>query len=147
MGQFADLPAFYLYAMRTIGDVALSYGFDPRLEREQLFILEVLRIGHVPGRRGRLIQLDELSQQHLDRDHNLVPEASYALSGRGLSVASKQIASLLVTRKMGAMVPIVGALVTAGLNWHLMGNIRDSTNRGYKSKAIHYRNRACSDRL
>jgi EcsC protein family len=145
LGQFADLPAFYLYAMRTIGDVAISYGFDPRTEREQLFILQLLRIGHVPGKRKRLIQLDALTQQDLEREQSLVEEASIALSGRGLSVASKQIASLLVTRKMGAMIPIVGALVNAGLNWHLMGNILDSTNRGYKSKAILYRNRVAAD--
>ena len=63
LGQFADLPAFYLYAIRTLGDVSISYGFDPRLEREQLFILELLRIGHVPGRKKRLVQLDSLTQK------------------------------------------------------------------------------------
>jgi hypothetical protein len=145
MGQFADLPAFYLYAMRTIGDVAISYGFDPRTEREQLFILEILRIGHVPGRRKRLVQLDDLTQKELDQDHNLIEEASYALSGRGLSVASRQIASLLVKRKLGAMIPLVGAVVNAGLNWHLMGNILDTANKAYKSKATLYRNRVTAD--
>jgi len=145
MGQFADLPAFYLYAIRTIGDVAISYGFDPRTEREQLFTLELLRIGHVPGKRKRLVQLDELTQKALDEHHDFIPEASYALSGRGLSVASRQIASLLVKRKMGAMIPLVGAVVNAGLNWHLMGNILDVANRGYKSKAILYRNKIVAD--
>ena len=72
-------------------------------------------------------------------------EASLAISGRGLSVASKQIAALLAKRKMGAMIPLVGALVNAGLNWHLMGNILDTTNRGYRSKATLYRNRVASD--
>jgi EcsC family protein len=145
LGQFADLPAFYLFAIRTLGDVAISYGFDPRTEREQLFILEVLRIGHVPGRKKRLVQLDALTQAHLDRERDLVPEVSYALSGRTLSVASKQIAALLATRKMGAMIPLVGALVNAGLNWHLMGNILDTANRAYKSKALLYRNKAEAD--
>lgn len=145
LGQFADLPAFYLYAIRTLGDVAISYGFDPRTEREQLFLLELLRIGHVPGRKKRLVQLDALTQTALDRHRDLVPEVSYALSGRGMSVASKQIAALLATRKMGAMIPLVGALVNAGLNWHLMGNILDSANRGYKSKALLFRNRAEAD--
>jgi hypothetical protein len=145
LGQFADLPAFYLYAIRTLGDVSISYGFDPRSEREQLFILEILRIGHVPGRRKRLVQLDALTQSQLDRDRDLVPEVSYALSGRTISVASKQIAALLATRKMGAMIPLVGALVNAGLNWHLMGNILDTSNRAYKSKALHYRNKAEAD--
>lgn len=144
-GQFADLPAFYLYAIRTIGDVAISYGFDPRSEREQLYILQLLRIGHVPGRRKRLVQLDTLTQQELDRESNLVPEASYALSGRGLSVASRQIASLLVKRKLGAMIPLIGAVVNAGLNWHLMGNILDTANRGYKSKATLWRNKIAAD--
>ncbi len=145
IGQFADLPAFYLYAIRTMGEVAMSYGFDPRLEREQLYILELLRIGHVPSRRKRLIQLDELTQKELEQQRNLVEEASLAISGRGLSVASKQIAALLAKRKMGAMIPLVGALVNAGLNWHLMGNILDTTNRGYRSKATLYRNRVASD--
>lgn len=145
LGQFADLPAFYLYAIRTLGDVAISYGFDPRTEREQLYLLELLRIGHVPGRRKRLVQLDALTQSALDREKDLSQEVGYALSGRGLSVASKQIASLLVTRKMGSMIPIVGALVNAGVNWHLMGNILDTANKGYKSKAILYRNKAKGD--
>ena len=145
LGQFADLPAFYLYAIRTIGDVAISYGFDPRHEREQQYILQLLRIGHVPGKRKRLVQLDTLTQRSLEEEQNLVHEASYALSGRGLSVASKQIAALLVKRKLGAMIPLVGALVNAGLNWHLMGNILDTANRGYKSKAIQYRSRVAAD--
>ena len=145
LGQFADLPAFYLYALRTMADVSMSYGFDPRSEREQSFLMELLRIGHQPGKRKRLIQLDALSQAQLEEDMILVEEVSYALSGRGLSVASKQIASLLVTRKMGAMVPLVGALVNAGLNWHLMGNILDTANRGYKSKATLFRNRVEED--
>lgn len=145
LGQFADLPAFYLYAIRTLGEVAISYGFDPRTEREQLFILEILRIGHVPGKRQRMVQLDALTQQALDHHREMVQEVSYALSGRGISVASKQIASLLVTRKMGAMIPLVGALVNAGLNWHLMGNILDTANRAYKSKATLYRNRMTAD--
>lgn len=147
LGQFADLPAFYLYAMRTIGDVSISYGFDPRQEREQNFILQLIRIGHLPGRRKRLVQLDELTQREWDQQKNLVHEASYAMTGRGLSVASKQIASLLVKRKLGAMIPLVGALVNAGLNWHLMGNILDTANRGYKSKAVLYRNRVSNDNV
>lgn len=146
LGQFADLPAFYLYAMRTLGEVAISYGFDPRLRREQTFILQLLKIGHQPGRRKRLVALDELTQSSFIENSDLVSEASYALSGRGISVASKQIASLLVKRKLGAMVPIVGALVNAGVNWHLMGNILDTANRGYRSKAIHYRNHVAPDR-
>lgn len=147
LGQFADLPAFYLYAMRTIGEVSISYGFDPRQEREQEFILQLLRIGHQPGRRQRLIQLDALTQSSMTEPSNLIPEASYALSGRGFSVASKQIATLLVKRKLGAMIPLIGAVVNAGLNWHLMGNILDTANRGYRSKATLYRNRVTADRV
>lgn len=147
LGQFADLPAFYLYALRCMGEVAISYGFDPRGEREQAFILELLRIGHQPGKRKRLAQLDELTVSASAEQSNLMSEASYALSGRGISVASKQIAALLIKRKLGAMVPLVGALVNAGFNWHLMGNILDTANRGYKSKAIHYRNRVNQDRV
>lgn len=146
LGQFADLPAFYLYAMRSVGEVAISYGFDPRQEREQAFILHLLRIGHQPGRRKRLVALDELTQSSLTESNNLVSEASYALSGRGISVASKQIAALLAKRKLGAMVPLIGALVNAGVNWHLMGNLLDTANRGYRSKALLYRNRVTADR-
>lgn len=145
LGQFADLPAFYLYSIRTLGEVSVSYGFDPRLEREHDFILELLRIGHVPGRKKRLVQLDDLTRKALEQERDLTSEVSYALSGRGISVASKQIAALLATRKMGAMIPLVGAVVNAGLNWHLMGNILDTANRGYKSKAILYRNAADQD--
>lgn len=145
LGQLADLPAFYLYAIRTIGDIAVSYGFDPRMEREQLFLLETLRIGHVAGRKNRLIQLDELSQQELDQDKNLVEEASYALSGRGMALAARQIAKLLIRRKLGSMIPIIGAVVNAGVNWHLMGAILDTADRAYRSKAILHRNKVAAD--
>ncbi len=136
LGQFADIPAFYLYAIRTMADIAISYGFDPRLESEQLYLMEVLRIGHVPGRRQRLVQLDQLSQREQEQEENLIEETSYALSGRGLTVASQQIAKLLLKRKLGSMIPVVGALVNAGVNWHLMGAILDTTDRAYRSKAI-----------
>ena len=145
LGQFADLPAFYLYAMRTMAEIAMSYGFDPRTEREQLHILELLRIGHLPGKKKRLVQLDELTQKELERNADLAQEATYALSGRGLSVAARQLASLLVKRKLGAMIPLIGAVVNAGINWHLMGNILDTANRGYQSKALHYKNKLLAD--
>lgn len=144
-GQLADLPAFYLYAVRTMGEIAIKYGFDPRSEREQMYILEVLRIGHVAGKKNRLIQIDELSQQALDPQANLVEEASYALSGRGLTLAARQIARLLIKRKLGSMIPIIGAVVNAGVNWHLMGAILDTADRSYRSKAVLYRNKVAAD--
>lgn len=136
LGQFADIPAFYLYAIRTMADIAISYGFDPRLESEQRFLMEVLRIGHVAGRRQRLVQLDELRQREAEREESLIEETSYALSGRGLTVASQQIAKLLLKRKLGSMIPLIGALVNAGVNWHLMGTILDTADRAFRSKAM-----------
>ena len=139
VGQIADIPAFYLYAVRTMTDIAIHHGFDPRIERERRFLLQLLRIGHIAGYNNREQALDELASKDLYGDMSMLDEVSYAMSGRGIALAVRPIAKLLLKRKLGASIPIIGGVINAGLNWHLMGVILTTTRRGFQGRALRQR--------
>lgn len=136
VGQLADVPAFYLYAVHSLQEIAISYGFDPRLEREQKFLLQLLRIGHAPGRKSRHRQVDELDKLDIDRDLATLPELSYALTGKGMALLARQLLKALLRRKAVAMVPVLGAVVNAGINSHLMNAILDVAQRSYRRRFV-----------
>ncbi len=136
VGQVADVPAFYLYAVHSMQEIAISYGFDPRQEREQKFLLHLLRIAHTPGRKSRYLEVDRLDSLDLDGDLATIPEISHALTGRGMMVLSQQLLKLLFRRKAMALVPVFGAVVNAGINNHLMNAILDVTQRSYRRRFV-----------
>ncbi len=146
-GQLADIPAFYLYAVHSLQEIAINYGFDPRLEREQKLLLQVLRIGHLPGRVHRYREVDRLDSLDLDKDLATVSEISYALTGRGLFVLSRQLLKALLRRKAATIVPVLGAVVNAGINRHLMSAILDVGQRAYRRRFVRRAQMIAADRL
>lgn len=136
LGQLADIPAFYLYAVHSLQEIAISYGFDPRLEREQKFLLHLLRIGHAPGRKNRYREVDQLDKLDIDHDLASLPEITYAMTGRGMTLLARQLLKMLLRRKAVAMVPILGALVNAGINNHLMTAILEVAQRSYRRRFV-----------
>lgn len=146
-GQLADIPAFYLYAVASLQEIAISYGFDPRQEREQKFLLHLLRISHTPGRKNRYREIDKLDSLDLDRDLASMQEISHAFGGKGMLVLAQQLLRLLFRRKALALVPVFGAVINAGLNNHLMNAILDVGQRSYRRRFVQRAQRIASDRV
>lgn len=136
VGQLADIPAFYLYAVHSLQELAISYGFDPRQEREQKYLLHLLRLGHLPGRKNRHAQVDELDRLEIDQGVTSLPEISYAMTGRGLGLLARQLLKSLVWRKAGTLIPVLGAAVNAGINNHLMKAILEVGQRSYRRRFV-----------
>lgn len=136
VGQLADIPAFYLYAVHSLQEIAISYGFDPRQEREQKFLLHLLRIGHAPGRKNRYRQVDELDKLDIDQGLASVPEISYAMTGRGLALLARQLVKSLLWRKAATVVPVLGAAFNAGINNHLMNAILEVGQRSFRRRFV-----------
>lgn len=147
VGQLADIPAFYLYAVHSLQELAICYGFDPRQEREQKFLLGLLRIAHSPGRNNRHRQVDELDQIDLDKDLASLPELSYAVTGKGMLVLARQLLKALLRRKAATVIPVLGAVVNAGINNHLMNAILDTARRSYRRRFVRRARLIASDTL
>ena len=146
VGQIADIPAFYLYAVHSLQEIAISYGFDPRNEREQKFLLHILRIGHTPGRKNRYREVDALDSIDIDKDLATVPEISYALTGRGMLLLARQLLKVVFRRKAMAMLPVLGAVVNAGVNNHLMSAILEVGQRSYRRRFVRRAQLIAADR-
>jgi hypothetical protein len=146
MGQLADVPGFYLYAVHSLQEIAILYGFDPRLEREQKFLLQVLRIGHTPGLKNRYREVDELDKLDVDKDLTTLPEISYALSGRGLVLVARQLLKTLFRHKAMTVIPVLGAAVNAAINNHLMSAILDVAQRSYRRRFVKRARMIAADR-
>jgi hypothetical protein len=136
VGQLADIPAFYLYAVHSLQEIAVSYGYDPRIEREQKYLLQLLRIGHSPGRGNRYREVDELDKLDIDKDLATLPEISYAMTGRGLALLARQLLKALFWRKSVALLPVLGAVFNAGINSHLMNAILEVGQRSYRRRFV-----------
>lgn len=146
-GQLADIPAFYLYAVASLQEIAIAYGFDPRHEKEQRFLLHLLRIAHTPGRKNRYQEIDRLDSLDLDSDLATIPEISQAVSGKGLLVLTQQLLRLLFRRKALTLLPVFGAAINAGLNNHMMGSILDVAQRSYRRRFVKRAQLIASDRV
>ncbi len=146
-GQLADVPAFYLYAVHSLQEIAISYGFDPRQEREQKFLLHLLRIGHTPGRKNRYAEVDKLDGLDLDKDLASVPEISHAFTSKGMMVLAQQLLKMLFRRKAMALLPVFGAVINAGINNHLMNSILDVAQRSYRRRFVRRAQLIASDKV
>lgn len=147
LGQLADIPAFYFYAVHSLQEIAICYGFDPRQEREQKFLLQLLRIGHAPGKTNRKKQIAELDRLDIDSSLATLPELSYALTGKGMYILARQLLKALLRRKAVAMIPVLGAVVNAGINNHLMSAILDTAQKSYRQRFLRRAELIASDQV
>ena len=126
-GQLVDIPIFYIQAFKNIGEVALLFGFDPREEDEQHFMLGVLRVAHTVGAQRRKAGVELLLHRRRPRERDLLAGALLAASSR-LGV---QGLKRFLSGGLRALNPLVGGVLNAHSNAVLMEAIVKTAHIAY----------------
>jgi len=122
---------------RVVGEVAVTYGFDPNLPEEELFALQVLGLGMAFGSGARMTALAGLSRLTQDmmrratwtqlNEHLLVGVINRAFATLGLKLTQKKLAQVI---------PVAGVLISSGTNLQLLRRVRDAAVNAYRLRFL-----------
>ena len=133
----ADSVAVMAGLGRVVGEVAVSYGFDPNLPEEELFALQVVGLGMAVGSGEKAIALASLARLTQDmmrqatwtqlNEHLLVQVINRAFASLGLKLTQKKLAQV---------VPIAGVFISSGLNLQLVRRVHAAAVDAYRLRFL-----------
>lgn len=138
VGAFAGDAALVLgLASRSVGHVALQYGYDPEEPAEKLFVMSVVNAGTAMSATAKTAAMADVSRltQALVRgktweilDKTVVAKVSAQFA--------KAFGFRLTKQGLGKVVPAVGILVGGTLNWSTLEAIIDAANVAYRRRFL-----------
>lgn len=122
---------------RVIGEIAVTYGYDPNLPEEEIFAVQVLGVGMAVDSSAKvagLASISRLTQDMMRRaswtqlnEHILVDVISRAFTALGLRLTQKKLAQV---------VPFVGIAISSGLNLVLLNRVHDAAMQAYRLRFL-----------
>ena len=122
---------------RTVGSVAVRYGYDIREPEEELFAMGVISLGTATNAHARyaaLASLSKLSQQMM-RQATWEQLNSYVLV-KVLQRVFKALGLRLVHRKLAQIVPIAGVAINGALSAHLTQHLYQRADDVYRVRFL-----------
>ncbi len=138
-GLVLDVPATVTLALRTARRVGLCYGFDGAGERERVHVLDVLRLAGANSSEERDAALQRLAGFHAGPGRDDWQEIA-AMAGRatGSAMAMRRVATTLginlSARKAAQVVPVVGAVVGAGVNAAFQHDVASAARFAFRAR-------------
>ncbi len=126
-----DIPLFIAMIMKTIYEVALSYGFDYKSDEEKAYIL-LLICTAVSKEDEKLKFNDELQSLQICIDKNYPMQIDLQLY---MKKASEALSDALLTAKFIQSIPIVGT-VGSVVNYNIINKISKTANIKYKKRYL-----------
>lgn len=122
---------------KVIGEVAVTYGYDPNLPEEEIFAVQVLGLGLAVEGSAKIAGLASLSKltQEMMRHatwtqlnkHVLVDIINRAFTSLGLKLTQKKLAQI---------VPIAGVVVSSGMNLVLLNRVHAAAEQAYRLRFL-----------
>ena len=133
----ADIAAVLGLAARTVAATSQYYGYDPRRPEEQVFMMSVLGLGMAAGTTAKTAAYAELSKltQLLFRNATWEKLNETVLT----KIVQQFVAKFSLTlskKKLGQIVPVVGMVLGAGLNFALISRIAADANAAYRERFL-----------
>lgn len=122
---------------RIIGEVAVSYGYDPNLPEEELFALQVLGLGMAVGSAAKATALGSLSRltQQMMRQATWTQLNQHLLVG----VVNRAFATMglrLTQKKLAQVIPVAGVLISGGVNLQLVHRVHAAAMQAYRLRFL-----------
>lgn len=126
-----DIPLFLSVIIKTIYEVALSYGYDYQSEEEKTYILLLIcgAITHDEKQKEFNEAIEELGA---NIDHNIVTEVK---SEEQMKITAKVLSDVLLTAKFVQGFPIVG-VVGGIVNYNISNRISNYVRIKYKKRYL-----------
>jgi len=137
-GAFTGDAAFVLgLASRSVGHVALLYGYDPESPVEKLFVMSVVNAGTAVSASAKTAAMRDISKL----TQALVRGKTWAVLNETVvaKVAgqfAKAFSVRLTKQGLGKIVPAVGVVVGGTLNWATLEGIIDAADVAYRRRFL-----------
>jgi hypothetical protein len=132
----ADAAAVLLAANRAVAHIAAYYGYDVNIPGERMFALGVLSMGTASetGKAAAYIELNKLVQM-------LARRATWEQLNQNVATAVVQkvftrLGYRLTQRKLGQAIPVLGTVIGAGMNAHVMLSVIDNAEHVYRERFL-----------
>lgn len=132
-----DVTANLTASSRLVAQIAMSYGYDPSLPKEQLYALGVLNYGTTVTAGGKAASLAELSRlvQTMMRNPTHTQLTDFAL----IQVTReflKRLGFRITHQRLAQLVPFVGVVVNAGTNATSIAILGDRAQEAYRLRFL-----------
>lgn len=135
-----DIPLFLSVIIKTIYEVALSYGFHYDTQEEKVYILLLIR-GAIAKPDSRKECDNELEKLGADIDQNIVSQVNL---NDQMKVTAEALSDSLLTAKFVQGIPIVGA-VGGIVNYNILNRISSYARLKYKKRYLIKKSKAEQD--
>ena len=127
-----DIPLFIAMIMRTIYEVALSYGYDYKSDEEKAYILLIVCGAMSQGEKQKEIneQIDRLGDR---MDQEMETEIDLKVK---MAEAAELLAEAMLVGKFVQGIPLIGAIGGA-INYTIINKIGKYTGIKYKKRYLH----------
>ncbi|KUP37698.1 hypothetical protein AU385_01155 [Bacillus halotolerans] len=126
----ADIPAVLGLSLKTLQDIAVAYGYDPKEKKERVFIVKCLQLtsADVVGKKSILKELKDYDQ---DRTYKNV--ASQIQGWREVVLGYRDTFGW---KKLFQMVPVAGMVFGAAANRSTLNDITETGMMLYKKRRV-----------
>lgn len=132
-----DAVAVLGLASRSVGHVALLYGYDPEEPAEKLFVMSVVNAGTAMSASAKTAAMADISRL----TQALVRGKAWAVLDKSVvAQVSKQFAKAFSVRftkqGLGKVVPLAGIAVGGAFNWATLEAIVDTADVAYRRRFL-----------
>lgn len=135
---FAGDAAFVLgLSSRSVGHIALQYGYDPEEPEEKLFVFSVINAGTAASQAAKAAAFSDISRL----TQALVRKKTWEVLDKSVvSRVVKQSAALfgkrLTKNSLGKAVPAAGIALGSAFNWATLEGVVDAANIAYRRRFL-----------
>ena len=135
-GLIADIPAQTLLMLRAVNEYAAYYGYDVGVEPERHYALNVLLASTSGGaaKKAVLAELRRIAVQVAKKAPWKKLEQSVVV--KLIQEIAKALGIRLTKRKLGAVVPVVGAAIAGGMNARQLAETCTSASMLYRERFL-----------
>jgi hypothetical protein len=125
-----DIPALLGLSLKTLQEIAISYGYDPNEKKERIYIVKCMQFvsSDIVGKKAILEELAAFEQEDLDK------QTISQLQGWQEVVAT--YCDNFGWKKLFQMIPIAGILFGAYLNKSMVQDVGEAGKMLYRKRRI-----------
>ncbi|WP_345376781.1 EcsC family protein [Frondihabitans cladoniiphilus] len=122
---------------RSVGQIALQYGYDPEDPAEKVFVMSVIDAGTAASQAAKTAAFSDISRL----TQALVRGKTWEVLDKSVvSKVAKQFASMmgkrLTKKSLGKAVPAVGIALGGAFNWATLEGVVDAANIAYRRRFL-----------
>lgn len=136
-GIAADVPAVIGLALRACNEYAAYYGFNPEIQAERAFVMNVLSAASSPTNLAKQAAMTEVTRiSVMIGQRKTWQELEKILSVQLIRRIAEALGIRLTKGKLGQIIPLFGAAVGAGYNAWYVSQVAETASVFYRERFL-----------